>query len=75
MLIGAHKCSFVFVGAHKCPLVFSGTVFFSSGGVRLPMAIVCLAPPGNDKAKKMVRQKQTSINFGKKESFFNVKLS
>ena len=75
MLIGAHKCSFVFVGAHKCLLVFSGTVFFSSGGARLPVVIVCLAPPGNDKAKKMVRQKQTSINFGKKRKYFQKKIS
>ena len=35
------------------------------------MAIVCLAPPGNDKAKKMVRQKQTSINF-EKQVFFSM---
>ena len=53
------------ISGHK----FSGTVFFSSGGARLPMAIVCLAPPGNDKAKKMVRQKQTSINFEKRKFF------
>ena len=33
------------------------------------MAIACLAPPGNEKAKKMVRQKQTSINFEKEKVF------
>ena len=67
MLISAHLLSWVLISGH----LFSGTVFFSSGGARLPMAIVCLAPPGNDKAKKMVRQKQTSINFEKKEILFN----